>query len=237
VLSSALCMDKVKAKEVLEANGLPQAAWLALRDTEVARSPEAPAEAVASKGLSYPVFVKPANLGSSVGVSKVKAAEDLGDAVDLAFEYDEWIVIEEGIAGREIEVAVLGNAEPRASVPGEIQVSHEFYDYEDKYLDGTSELLIPAPLTEEQTAEVRELAIRAFEALRGDGMARADFFFEEGGRGFLVNELNTIPGFTPISMYPKLWGASGLPYSQLIDELVSLALERHHRRSRFSTKR
>ena len=134
--------------------------------------------------------------------------------------------------GREIEVAVLGNASPRASVPGEIEPSHEFYDFDDKYLDGSAGLLVPAALSDEATARGRDLAVEAYRALRVDGMARVDFFYEENGRGFLVNELNTIPGFTPISMYPKLWIASGLSYSQLIDELVALALERHTRRRR-----
>jgi D-alanine-D-alanine ligase len=233
VLSSAVCMDKIAAKQILSARGLPQAPWLALREHELDRA----LQAVDEQGFRYPVFVKPANLGSSVGVSKVIAPEGLADAVSHAADYDEWVVVEEGIDGREIEVAVLGNTEPRASVPGEIVPSHEFYDYEDKYIDGTSQLLIPAPLEPEDEARVRELAVQAFQALRCDGMARADFLFEEGGRGFLVNELNTIPGFTPISMYPKLWEASGLSYSGLIDELVRLAVERHERRSRFSTKR
>jgi D-alanine-D-alanine ligase len=233
VLSSAVCMDKIAAKQVLAAQRLPQVPWLALRETDAADA----IGAVERASLAYPLFVKPANLGSSVGVSKVKTPEDLAEAVALALEYDEWIVIEEGVEGREIEVAVLGNTNPRTSVPGEIVPSHEFYDYEDKYLDGKSQLLIPAPLSEADTARVRELAIAAFRALRCDGMARADFFFEENGRGFLVNELNTIPGFTPISMYPKLWEATGVSYSQLIDELVRLAVDRHDRRSRFSTKR
>lgn len=237
VLASALCMDKVKAKEVLAANGLPQAPWLALRDIELDDDGQTAVAAVQREGLSYPVFVKPANMGSSVGVSKVTSPDGLAEATNLATSYDEWIVIEEGISGREIEVAVLGNTAPQASVPGEIVASHDFYDYEDKYLDGTSELLIPAPLSAEDSDEVRELAIQAYQALRCDGMSRADFLFEEGGRGFLVNELNTIPGFTPISMYPKLWEASGLPYTQLIDELIRLAIDRHERRSRFSTKR
>ena len=155
----------------------------------------------------------------------------------LAATYDEWIVVEEAAHGREIEVAVLGNASPRASVPGEIIPGHEFYDYEDKYLDGAADLVIPADLPTSVTEEIQRLAVEAFTLLRCDGMARVDFFYEEGDRGLLLNELNTIPGFTPISMYPKLWAASGLPYDQLIDELVELALERHDRRSRFSTKR
>jgi D-alanine-D-alanine ligase len=233
VLASALAMDKAKAKEILAAHGLPQVRYVVLRDTETAY----PGSAVEEAGLRYPVFVKPANLGSSVGVTKVRDGSALDAAVASAADYDEWIVIEQGIDGREIEVAVLGNREPRASVPGEIVSSHEFYDYEDKYVDGTCELLVPAPLDEAATAEVQDLARRAFGALRCDGMARVDFFYDERGPGFLVNEVNTIPGFTPVSMYPRLWEASGLAYPDLVDELVRLAVERHERRSRFSTKR
>jgi D-alanine-D-alanine ligase len=184
------------------------------------------------------VFVKPANLGSSVGVTKVHDAGELAPAVAEALRYDEYLVIEEGVRGREIEVAVLGNEAARASVPGEIVAGNEFYDYEDKYLsDSAAGLLVPAPLGPEEVAEVQDLARRAYRALRVDGMARVDFFYEEGARGWLVNELNTIPGFTPISMYPKLWEASGLSYPDLVDELVRLALERHERRRRFATDR
>jgi D-alanine-D-alanine ligase len=226
-------MDKTVAKELLSRHGLPVADWIAVRENEI--DDTLPAR-VATE-LEWPVFVKPANLGSSVGVSKVHEPAELDDALALAASYDEWIVIEQGVDAREIEVAVLGNAAPRASVPGEIVSSHEFYDYDDKYVDGTSELLVPAPLHDAVTAEVRALAVDAFRALRCDGMARVDFFYEENDRGFLVNEVNTIPGFTPISMYPKLWEASGLAYPQLIDELVRLAVERHERRARFSTKR
>jgi D-alanine-D-alanine ligase len=181
------------------------------------------------------VFVKPANMGSSVGVGKAKTIEALRDAIGIALQYDEWVIVEEAISGREIEVAVLGNLEPRASLPGEIVPGAEFYDYADKYLDDGSQALVPAPLTAEQTAEVQALALEVFGLLRCDGLARVDFFFEEGGRGFLVNEVNTMPGFTPISMYPKLWIASGLGYRQLIDELVRLAIERHGRRRRNTT--
>jgi D-alanine-D-alanine ligase len=233
VLASALSMDKVKANEVLSLHGLPQVPYASLRDTEVDRA----RDAVAAAGLGYPVFVKPANLGSSVGVTKVHDEGDLATAVALAASYDEWILIEQGVDAREIEVGVLGNADPRASVPGEIVSSHEFYDYEDKYIDGTCDLLVPAPLDEARTEEVRRLALDAYRALRCEGLARVDFFFEENGRGFLVNEVNTIPGFTPVSMYPRLWEATGVSYPDLIDELVRLAIERHERRSRFSTKR
>lgn len=233
VLGSALCMDKLKAKDVLAAHGLPQVAWIGARDTEL---DDVPAR-VEDAGLTFPVFVKPANLGSSVGVSRATDRDSLVAACALAAEYDEWIVVEQGVQGREIEVAVLGNAEPRASVPGEICPAGDFYDYEDKYVDDAAELLIPADLPPAVTAEIQRFAVTAFTALRCDGMARVDFFYEEGGHGIVINEVNTIPGFTPISMYPKMWEASGLPYDELVDELVRLALERHERRSRFSTKR
>jgi D-alanine-D-alanine ligase len=171
-------------------------------------------------------------MGSSVGVSKPHDRAQLAAAVALAFEYDEWILAEEAIDGREIEVAVLGDDPPEASLPGEVVPAAEFYDYSDKYENGRAELLAPAPLDATATSEVRALAVRAFEACRCEAMARVDFFYEEGRRGFLVNELNTIPGFTPISMYPRLWEVSGLPYAALLDRLVELALARHARRAR-----
>ena len=233
VLGSALCMDKLKAKDVLAAHGFPQVPWIGLRDTDAS---EAVALAAAA-GLRFPLFVKPANMGSSVGVSRAVDEAGLIEAVALAATYDDWIVVEESAHGREIEVAVLGNRDPAASVPGEIVPAGEFYDYDDKYVDGAADLRIPADLPPEVTHEIRRLAVEAFTTLRCDGMARVDFFYEADGRGLLINEVNTIPGFTPISMYPKMWEASGLPYGQLIDELVHLALERHERRSRFSTKR
>jgi D-alanine-D-alanine ligase len=233
VLASALCMDKLKCKDVLAFHGIPQVPWVGVRDTEQGAARRLVEEAE----LRYPVFVKPANLGSSVGVSRVADASALDQAVALAAEYDEWTVVEESAHGREIEVGVLGNADPRASVPGEIVPGGEFYDYDDKYLDDAAELIVPADLTDDVVADVQRLATTAFTTLRCDGMARVDFFYEPEGRGLLLNEVNTIPGFTPISMYPKLWAASGLPYDELIDELVRLALERHDRRARFSTKR
>jgi D-alanine-D-alanine ligase len=232
VLSSALCMDKAIAKQLLAHHGIAQPRWLSFRDHEVV--PSTPTHIADQLGL--PVFVKPANLGSSVGISKAKTLAELDRAMRVALRYDEWVVVEEAVNGREIEVAVLGNEAPRASVPGEIIPGHEFYDYEDKYLEDGAQLLVPAPLPPPVAAEVRALAVTVFTALRCDGMARVDFFYEEGGRGFLCNEVNTIPGFTPISMYPKLWEASGLSYSGLIDELVNLAIARHARRRRNTSR-
>jgi D-alanine--D-alanine ligase len=232
VLGSALAMDKAMAKQVLAQQGIAQTHWLAFHEHELSIS----TPGVVADQLGLPVFVKPSNMGSSVGITKAKSVAELERAIRLALDYDEWVVVEEAVSGREIEVAVLGNTEPRASLPGEIVPGREFYDYEDKYLEDSAQLLVPAPLTSEATATVRVLAVEVFRALRCEGMARVDFFYEEGGRGFLCNETNTIPGFTPISMYPKLWQASGLAYEALLDELVLLALERHGRR-RHNTKR
>jgi D-alanine-D-alanine ligase len=228
VLASALAMDKARAKEVFAARGLPQAAHVAAHESQALAAGFA--ESTIER-LGLPLFVKPANMGSSVGVSKATDLDGLRRALALAAGYDEWLVVEEAIVGREVEVAVLGNLAPRASSPGEIEPGAEFYDYEDKYRDGRAKLLIPAPLSEGAVAEAQRLALAAYDALGAEGMARVDFFYEEEGRGFLLNEVNTIPGFTPISMYPRMWEASGLAYPALIDELVRLALERHHRRA------
>jgi D-alanine--D-alanine ligase len=232
VLGSAVAMDKAMAKQVLTAAGIPQARYRAFPEHEV--RPGLPAELVEELGL--PVFVKPANMGSSVGVTKAGSVEGLRDAIEHALTYDEMIIVEEAIAGREIEVGVLGNLTPEASLPGEIVPGEEFYSYEDKYVTDGAQLLIPAPLDEQASHEVRRLAIESFKAMRCEGLARVDFFYEmdsDGrGRGWLCNEINTMPGFTPISMYPKLWIESGLTYSALIDRLVDLALERHSRRRR-----
>jgi D-alanine-D-alanine ligase len=233
VLASALCMDKLKAKEVAAAAGIAQARWIGLRADRLKEGPLRVAEA----DLPYPLFVKPANLGSSIGVVRVPSPDALPGALATAADYDEWIVVEEGIAGRELEIAVLGNESPRASVPGEVIPGGDFYDYEDKYLEDSARIVIPAELPDGVAEDMADLAIRAFTALRCDGMARVDCFYQEGGRGLLLNEVNTIPGFTPISQYPRLWEATGVPYGQLVDELVRLALERHTRRARFSTKR
>jgi D-alanine-D-alanine ligase len=227
VLGSAVAMDKIMAKRLAAEAGIPQGKWIGLREPEVPELTPATVEVE----LGWPVFVKPANLGSSVGVTKAHDPDELEGAVRLALSYDEWIVVEEAIDGREIEVGVLGDRPPEASVPGEIRPSHEFYDYEDKYVGAGAELLVPAPLAADAVEEVRRLAVAAFLAVRAEAMARVDFFYEDGGRGFLLNEVNTIPGFTPISMYPKMWAASGVPYAELIDRLVEFAVDRHARRS------
>jgi D-alanine-D-alanine ligase len=227
VLGSAVGMDKIMMKRAFASAGIPSARFLSLRDGHDAVAFCDDVETV----LGYPCFVKPSNMGSSVGVSKAHDRSELEAAVALALEYDEWILAEEAVPGREIEVAVLGDDPPEASLPGEVVPGAEFYDYADKYEDGVAKLLAPAPLSDDETAEVRSLAIRAFEACRCEAMARVDFFYDEGGRGFVCNELNTIPGFTPISMYPKLWEVTGLPYGELLDRLVEMALRRHARRA------
>ena len=226
VLASAVAMDKSIAKQIMSANGIAQQKFLTVRDSDNTDS----AIDRAIKELGLPMFIKPANMGSSIGVSKAKTRQEAITALAKAFEYDEWVLVEEAVTGREIEVAVLGNESPRASVPGEIVPSHEFYDYEDKYIGDGAKLLVPAPLSPEEVVEVQQLAIKIYRALRSDGMARVDFFYEKGKRGFLCNEINTIPGFTPISMYPKLWQASGVTYAELLDELIALALARHAKR-------
>ena len=234
VLGSAVGMDKVMMKRAFTACGLATPRYIALRDDSGGSpaSPIAKAELDrCEKALGYPCFVKPANLGSSVGVSKAVDRAGLEEAVEVALRFDEWILVEEGIAGREIEVAVLGDRPAEASLPGEIVPGADFYTYEDKYLDGSAELRAPADLDSDRIAEIRRLAVEAFEACRCEAMARVDFFLEDPGRGFLVNEVNTIPGFTPISMYPRLWEVTGVPYPELLDRLVALALERHERRA------
>jgi D-alanine-D-alanine ligase len=237
VLASALAMDKAMAKEVLARAGVPQARWLALRDDPlVDAGGRAGLARRVEEELGWPVFVKPANMGSSVGVSKVADRLALGDGLALAFGFDEWVVVEEAVVGREVECAVLGDLRPEASVVGEIVPSHESYDYDDKYSGTGAELHVPADLPPAVSEEARQLALRAFGALRGRGLARVDLFYEEGGRGLLVNEVNTIPGFTPHSMYPRLWAASGVPYPELVDRLVALALA-HHERGRHRTGR
>jgi D-alanine-D-alanine ligase len=235
VLGSAVGMDKVMMKRAFTACGLATPRYIALRE-DSGGSPASPGITKAELDrcedqLGYPCFVKPANLGSSVGVSKASDRAGLEEAVEVALRFDEWILVEEAIAGREIVVAVLGDRPPEASLPGEIVPGADFYTYEDKYLDDSAELRAPTDLDPDRTAEIRRLAVAAFEACRCEAMARVDFFLEDPGRGFLVNEVNTIPGFTPISMYPRLWEVTGVPYAELLDRLVALALERHERRA------
>lgn len=234
VVGSAVAMDKVMMRRAFTAVGLELAGWLAFREGHDVAALLTEIE----KRFGYPCFVKPANLGSSVGVSKARDRAELCDAVDVALGFDEWVVVEEAIVGREIEVAILGDDPPVASLPGEVIPGADFYSYAEKYEAGAAQVVVPAPLDERMTETVRALAVRAFEACRCEAMARVDFFLEERaadggpGRGFVVNEVNTIPGFTPISMYPQLWAESGVPYSELLDRLIELALARHDRRAR-----
>ena len=235
VLGSAVGMDKAVMKQLFAAHDLPLARYVVSLRREWERDPKGVTARV-NRELGYPVFVKPANLGSSVGISKAKTDEELAAAVRLAAQFDRKIVIEAAVPNaREIECAVLGNDEPEASIAGEIVPSREFYDYEAKYLDEGSKLLIPAPITDTQMAEVRRLSLAAFRAVDGAGMSRVDFLMEGGSGALYVNEVNTIPGFTTISMYPKLWEASGLMYADLIDRLVSLAIERHAEKQQLRT--
>jgi D-alanine-D-alanine ligase len=225
VLASAVGMDKATMKAVFRAHGLPVVPYLVIREHEWAEERELVAERV-GRELGYPCFVKPSNLGSSVGISKVRHASALADAVALAFVHDRKVLVEHGVTAREIEVSVLGNDHPEASVPGEIRPGKEWYDYEAKYTDGIAEVVIPAPLGDTLVREFQRLAVAAFRAVDAAGLARVDFFLEGDSR-IWVNEINTIPGFTRFSAYPRLWEASGLPYSKLVDRLIELALERH----------
>jgi len=238
VTGSAVGMDKAVFKDVMRAHGLPITDYLLVKRREWEASPEGVMDRVEA-ALGYPVFTKPANLGSSVGVSKCHDREGLARGLASAARYDRKLLIEAAVPeAREIEVSVLGNDDPVASVPGEIIPSREFYSYAAKYLDegeSASRLLIPAPLPPETTERVRELAVRAYVAIDCAGMARADFLLSGKTGELYVNELNTIPGFTAISMYPKLWEASGIPYPELIDRLIELALERHADRARCET--
>ncbi len=225
VLGSAVGMDKVIQKAVLSAHGLPIVAWQTVLRRRWRDDPDAILAQIEAQ-FAYPVFVKPANAGSSVGVSKARDRAELAQGLDLAARFDRKLLVEAAVDAREIEVSVLGNDEPVASVPGEVIPCNEFYDYRAKYIDGDSGLEIPAQLSHEQTAEIRDLAVRAFQAIDCAGMARVDFFVDKSTGQVWLNELNTIPGFTDISMYPKLWEASGLPYPELLDRLIELALER-----------
>jgi len=226
VTASAVGMDKAICKDVFQAHGLPIVTHRVFLRKQWQTLPEI-VMVECEAAMSYPMFVKPANLGSSVGIHKAKNRAELQAGLHDAACYDRKLIVEQGIEAREIEVSVLGNDEPIASVPGEVIPSREFYSYASKYIDGTSELLIPAPLSQAQSEFIQQLAVRAFRAVDGAGMARCDFLMDKITGEIFVNELNSIPGFTPISMYPKLWEASGLSYSNLIDRLLELAIERH----------
>jgi D-alanine-D-alanine ligase len=231
VLASAVGMDKDVQKRLFEQAGLPIVPFLAIRRSEWEHERAKVLQAIKKK-FRFPIFVKPATLGSSVGMTRLKTAQEIPAALDLAAEFALKIIVERGVTGREIEVSVLGNDELRASIPGEIVPHREYYDYRAKYLEQGTQLLIPARLTKKQVGIFQGYAVRAFRAIDGTGMARCDFFWEHRTGKIFVNELNTIPGFTSISMYPKLWEASGLPYPQLIDRLIELAIELHRDKAR-----
>lgn len=225
VLGSAVGMDKSLFKDVMRSNGIPVVESLTVTRKQI--KTDLPGIIAKAESMApYPFFIKPANLGSSVGITKCTNRSDLMEGCLEAASFDRRVLIERGVNGREIEVSVLGNEDPRASIPGEVIPTRDFYDYEAKYISDDSRLLIPAPLTAEQVANVQRLAIKAYKAVDCAGMARADFFIDRKTGSIYINEINTIPGFTRISMYPKLWEASGLPYPQLVDTLIQLALER-----------
>ncbi len=226
VLASAVGMDKGLMKAAFAAVGLPQVPYILLRRREWQGTPEHVIEHIEAT-LQYPVFTKPANAGSSVGVAKCRDRDELRAGLELAAQHDRRLIVEQGINVREIEVAVLGNDEPEASVCGEVVPAHDWYDYEDKYLEGRTQLLIPAPLDPLVSDRVRRMAIDAFKAIDGAGLARVDFLLEKETGTIFLNEINTFPGFTAGSMYPKLWAATGVPYSELLDRLIALAVERH----------
>jgi D-alanine-D-alanine ligase len=225
VTASAAGMDKAICKDIFRAHGLP----IVIHRVFLRRQWQVDPDAVIAEceaAMPYPMFVKPANMGSSVGIHKARDRTQLQAGLDDAAQYDRKLIVEQGLEAREIEVSVLGNDDPIASVPGEIIPSREFYSYAAKYIDNSSDLLIPAPISPEHTELIQKLAVMAFKVLDCSGLARCDFLLEKSSGEVFINELNTMPGFTPISMYPKLWAASGIPYAQLIDRLIELALER-----------
>jgi D-alanine-D-alanine ligase len=237
VASSAVAMDKVIAKQLFAVAALPQVKYCVVLRNNYKADADATCANIEAV-LRYPLFVKPANLGSSVGVTKASNRQELLTAIAIAAQYDRKILVEEAVPNcREIEVSVLGNDDPIASVPGEVVPGHDFYDYAAKYLDDSSQLLIPAQLTAEQVSTVQEMAVRAFQAIDGTGLARVDFLMDDQNGNFYLNEINTMPGFTRISMYPKLWEASGISYPELVDRLVQLALAHYDDRQQNSTTR
>ena len=229
VLASAVGMDKAIFKNLLSYLGLPVTPYLVVVEEDYKNQGSKLIRKINSV-FAYPLFVKPANMGSSVGISKVKKRADLPAALELAFRYDRKILVEKAISGREIECSVLGNDRPEASLPGEVIPYREFYDYADKYLEGKTGFRIPAELPADLTLKIRQLALAAFKAIDASGLARVDFFLEKDTSTIYINEINTMPGFTEISMYPKLWEVSGLNFNQLLDRLIELAIERHNRK-------
>lgn len=229
VLGSAVGMDKGVAKLLLESNKIPVVPYVLTSENEFRSNTENIVRKI-NETLKYPLFIKPCNSGSSIGITKVKSFAELHDAVNFAFKYDQRVLIESGLSVREIEVSVLGNEKPEVSLPGEIHPAAEFYDYNDKYKTGASWSEIPAKLDANTIKTIQLLASQAYQALCLNGFARVDFFIEHGTNAIYLNEVNTIPGFTPISMYPKMWEASGLSYSALIDRLFQLAFEYHYKR-------
>lgn len=239
VLASSVAMDKAVSKQLFDAAGLPLAPYVVVMRQMWEDDADAVLDRVEAE-LAYPLFVKPANLGSSVGISKVRTRAELVDALTLAAAYDRKLIVEESVENaREIEVSVLGNDEPRASVAGEIRPGegHEFYDYVAKYTEGETDLVIPAPIDGELLAEVQRVAIRAFKAVDGSGLARVDFLLDAETNTLYLNELNTMPGFTIVSMYPKLWQESGVGYSELVEHLIELGFARHAEKSRNRVRR
>lgn len=226
VLASAAGMDKTIAKKLFRDAGIAVAPFKEILRSEWRRNPDSIMNTIEEE-FNYPCFVKPVNSGSSVGISKVKDRQSLKEAIDLATRFDRKILIESFVDGREIEVSVLGNDQPIASLPGEVLPCNEFYDYAAKYIDNRTELKIPADLSKEISDEIRNLAIKAYRTLDCTGMARVDFFLEQGTNRIIINEINTIPGFTKVSMYPKLWEATGISFSELCDRLINLAFERY----------
>ena len=220
---------------MLQVAKIPVVPWITVHRADWEKAPKEIQRSIERK-FKYPVFVKPATLGSSVGMTKVHSREEFAPALDLASEFAMKILVEKAMVAREIEVAVLGNSEPAASIPGEIVPHREFYDYAAKYLEEGTQLLIPAKLKPGQVKKIQAFALAAFRALELNGMARVDFFVEKRGGKIFLNEVNTIPGFTSISMYPKLWEASGIAYPELIDRLITLALERHAEKNKLRTK-
>lgn len=233
VVGSAVGMDKAIFKQVMAANGIPVLPWLLVLKSQWQTRPQTILDLIENK-LSYPVFTKPANLGSSVGISKCRNRDELCAGLDEAARFDRRLVIEQGIDARELEVSVLGNDDPIASIVGEVRPRRDFYDYVAKYVSDDSELLIPAPIGPELMEQVRQMAVRAYQAIDCAGLGRVDMLLDKESGAFYLNEINTIPGFTQISMYPKLWEATGLSYPELLDRLVNLALERYEEKEQLT---